>query len=257
MTPPVSEAAPQRDDRPSFSASPRLPARKLGVAVVHDMVTAIVTGQFPEGSLLPIEAELTSHFGVSRTVIRESIKRIEEKGLIRVIQGIGMTVRSREGWNVLDPVVLEVMLENDASLGVLDDLAVVRSALEGAMAASSARIHTPTELHELQIALDRMGDSINDEAAFSDADMAFHLTVMASSRIALAESINRTLYSRARESSRFTLNATTDAFVATLHEHGKVLEAIRDRDPAAAEAAMRHHIVESWQRRRPPTRLNP
>lgn len=207
--------------------------------------------------MLPIEAELTAHFGVSRTVVRESVKRVEEKGLVSVLQGSGTTVRSREWWNVLDPVVLQVMLEHDDSLGVLDDLAIVRSALEGAMASAAAGRHTREELHAIELAFDGMVESVDDEQEFTDADMRFHVAVMSASRVALAESINRTLYSRARESARFTRNNTREAFDETVLEHRRILEAIRAGDPSEAEAAMRQHIMEAWQRRRPPTARRP
>ena len=207
--------------------------------------------------MLPPEIELSAHFGVSRTVIRESIKRIEEKGLVAVVQGSGTTVRAREFWNVLDPVVLQVMLENDASLGVLDDLAIVRGALEGAMAAATAGRRSEEELAALRTAFGRMVETIDHEDEYNEADMQFHLVVMNQSQIPLAESITRTLYSRARESARFTTNPSKDVFHQTLEEHRRVLEAIEQGDSAAAEAAMRAHILDAWQRRRQPTSRKP
>lgn len=237
--------------------SARTPVSRLGVAVVHDLVTAIITGEIAEGAMLPIEADLSAHFGVSRTVIRESVKRIEEKGLVAVVQGSGTTVRAHDSWNVLDPVVLQVMLENDASLGVLDDLAIVRGSLEGAMAAATAGRRTEEEFAELQAAFDHMAETIDDVDAYSEADLRFHQVVMAHSHIPLAESITRTLYQRAREFSRFTRAASPRAFEMTLEEHRRVLEAIGAQDAAAAEAAMRTHILDAWQRRRQPTTRKP
>ena len=75
---------------------------------------------------------------MSRTVIRESVKRIEEKGLVTVAQGRGTQAQPSTSWNILDPVVLSALVENDSSLGVLDELATVRSALEGSMSAEVA-----------------------------------------------------------------------------------------------------------------------
>lgn len=75
-----------------FALPPRRPAERLGVAVVSEMVELIVTGQLAEGQVLPPEGPLSEHFGVSRTVIRESVKRLEEKGLVVVAQGRGTQV---------------------------------------------------------------------------------------------------------------------------------------------------------------------
>ena len=234
------------------SAQPRLPAARLGVAVVHDLVTAIVTGEVAAGASLPTENELTQTFGVSRTVIRESVKRIEEKGLVTIVQGRGTEVLPPGSWNVLDPVVLSALVENDDSIGVLDELAVVRGSLEGSMAAQAAIERTDEELAELRDALDHM-DATTDYKTFEQADVNFHTVVMGASRNRLAQNITKILYTRARESSRF-VGATTDhAIRETIEEHANILRAIERGDSAAAEAAMREHIRVAWQRRRLPT----
>jgi DNA-binding GntR family transcriptional regulator len=76
--------------------------------------------------------------------------------------------------------------------------------------------------------------------------------VMTLSGNRLAENITNILFQRARASQRFTGAPTREAFEKTLTEHGRVLSAIEAGDAGAAEAAMRAHIVDAWQRRRPP-----
>lgn len=235
------------------SSTPRVPAARLGVAVVHDLVEAIVKGDAVPGSALPPEAELAQHFGVSRTVIRESVKRVEEKGLISVAPGRGTIVQPKTSWNVLDPVVLAVFLENDSSLGVLDEIAVIRAALEGSMSAATAAERTEDELAQITAALARMEESVEDPEVFPEADLDFHFLVMTLSGNELASSITKILFSRARQSARFVGNQSTDAFHLTLEEHRRVHDAIAAGDPAEAEAAMRAHILDAWQRRRFPT----
>lgn len=231
--------------------SARTPVARLGVAVVRDLVGAIVTGEVAPGDSLPPEGVLSQHFGVSRTVIRESVKRVEEKGLLVVTQGRGTSVNAPSAWNVLDPVVLSALVEHDDSLGVLDELAIVRGSLEGSMAAAAARSRTPDRALALQSALDRMTETIDDYDTFSKADVDFHFTVMDQSENRLATNITRILFLRASESSRFVGNPTPEAVRLTLDEHRAVHEAIERGDPEAAERAMRAHISEAWARRRP------
>ncbi|HEU0206514.1 MAG TPA: FadR/GntR family transcriptional regulator [Pseudolysinimonas sp.] len=228
----------------------RPPAARLGVAVVRDLVSAIVTGEVAAGSFLPPEGDLCTHFGVSRTVIRESVKRIEEKGLVRVEHGRGTTVQPSTSWNILDPVVLSALADNDDSLGFLDQLAVVRTALEGSMSAQAATLRTDAQLAELTTALERMRTSLHDRDAFQQADADFHGLVMTMSGNLLAASMTKILFDRARESARFTGNATEAAFALSLSEHQGVLEAIAAGHPADAEARMRSHIIDAWERRR-------
>ena len=249
----MSETAAPTGGRAFLSAGDaRTPAARLGVAVVHDLVSAIVTGEVAPGESLPPEGDLSAHFGVSRTVIRESVKRIEEKGLVTVVQGRGTRVQPSTSWNILDPVVLSVLLENDSSLGVLDELATVRSALEGSMSATVASRRSDEDLDQLRAALEHMAATIDDREAYNQADFDFHSLVMTLSGNRLAENITKILFRRARASQRFTGTPTDEMFRQTLIEHGRILDAIEAGDPAEAEAAMRTHIVQAWQRRRPP-----
>jgi GntR family transcriptional regulator, galactonate operon transcriptional repressor len=114
--------------------------------VVHDVVDAIVTGEVAAAQSLPPENVLSQTFGVSRTVIRESVKRVEEKGLVNIAQGRGTEVLPAGSWNVLDPIVLSALVENDESVGILDELAVVRGSLEGSMAAEAASVRSAEEV---------------------------------------------------------------------------------------------------------------
>lgn len=249
----MSEPAAPAGARPFLAAGDaRTPAARLGVAVVHDLVSAIVTGEVAPGESLPPEGDLSAHFGVSRTVIRESVKRIEEKGLVTVAQGRGTRVQPSTSWNILDPVVLSVLLENDSSLGVLDELATVRSALEGSMSAAVASRRSDEDLARLRAAFEHMAATIDDQDAYNQADFDFHSLVMTLSGNRLAENITMILFHRARANLRFTGTPTDDMLRQTLIEHGRVLEAVEAGDPVEAEAAMRTHIMEAWQRRRPP-----
>ncbi|MEW9534599.1 FadR/GntR family transcriptional regulator [Microbispora sp. NPDC049125] len=234
----------------AFAFSSRRPAERLGVAVVSELVERIVTGEIPEGHLLPPEGPLCEHFGVSRTVLRESIKRLEEKGLVVVAQGRGTQVARSGSWNMLDPIVLSALIDNDESLGILDELTVVRGSLESAMAGTVALRRTPEELTRVEHVLESMREMRHDSDSSRQADVVFHLTIMELSRNRLAENIAKRLYRRALESSRYHGMGYEDAFHSTLNEHALVVDAISRQDAEAAERAMRDHIVGSWKRRR-------
>lgn len=230
----------------------RAPATRLGVAVVHDLVTAIVTGSVKPGDPLPPEGELVAAFGVSRTVIRESVKRLEEKGMVTVAQGRGTVVTQPSEWNLLDRVVISTMIENDETLGILDELAQVRGDLESSMTAEAARRRTDDDIVALREALQVQRDAYGDLDAFQALDRAFHDVIMATSGSRLAESIAHTLVQRASEYARFHGEPSPEALQLTLVEHQQVLDAVVAGDAAAAGSAMREHIAQSWERRRLP-----
>lgn len=238
---------------PRASGRTRPPIDRIGATVLRELVRSIVTGELAPEDVLPPEAELSTEFGVSRTVIRETMKRLQEKGMVQVVQGRGTHVLPHTTWNVLDPLVLATMISNDRTLGVLDDLSVVRGALEAAMAASAAEAVNDQARAQLQDRLALMTETINDSAAFRDADVQFHLTVMELSENALAENIARTLIVHAVDSDRYTGVDPARAFELTIEEHERIVEAISAGDREAARVAMGEHILSSWQRRRLPT----
>ncbi|WP_410791161.1 FadR/GntR family transcriptional regulator [Kribbella sp. C-35] len=240
-----------KDSIPAVQLIPRrLPVGRLGVSVVAELVDLIVTGRLKEGDLLPPEAPLSEHFGVSRTVLRESVKRLEEKGLVTVSQGRGTQVRAPGYWNMLDPVVLSALIDNDESLGVLDELTVVRASLEAAMAGAVAGSHSTEELRRLENALTAMRESESETDSFRQADVIFHYAVMEISGNRLAENIAKHIYKRAVESSRYQGINPPDAVELTLKEHEAIVRAIARNDVAAAEKTMHAHIHGSWERRR-------
>lgn len=230
------------------SITPRVKSPRLGVTIVADLVAAIVRGDIVPGASLPPEALLCEQFGVSRTVIRESVKRLDEKGLVKVAQGRGTIVLPQSQWNMLDETVLSAMVANDETLGVLDDLSVVRATLEAVIARDAAKVRTEGQLEALRLALEQMRESLGDEPAFQAADVVFHAVVGEMTENRLADNIVKTLFHQAKVSARFSLPSELQL---TLDEHEHVFAAIDAADPDAAEAAMRAHILDAWERRRP------
>ncbi|MFJ4036945.1 FadR/GntR family transcriptional regulator [Microbacterium sp. NPDC090007] len=231
---------------------PRVPIDRIGSRVLQDLVELIVTGEMAEGDFLPPEQALCDEFGVSRTVIRESVKRMQEKGLVVVAQGRGTQVRSYHEWNVLDPLVFDALVRHDESLGVLDEVSVVRASLEGVMASEVAHAHRADDIEQIESHLEQMRTMTSDNAAFLEADLQFHLAVMAASRNQIAGTIARSLFVRARQSSRWDGNGPVDAVRLTLEEHERVFACIEAGDHEAARVAMEEHILGSWRRRRLP-----
>lgn len=239
------------DPGPGQRPQPVTPPASRGTAVVAELVELIVTGGFAPGDLLPPEGPLAERFGVSRTVVRESVKRLQEKGLVAVGQGRGTQVLEQSSWRMLDAQVLSALVDDDSSNGVLSELSAVRASLEALMAGAVARHHTPEQVDRLRAAVEAMRGITSDEDAFYAADAAFHFQVMEASGNRLAHNITGALYQRALESPRYRGHDLAGAMQRTLDELSAITEAIASGDVEAAERAMRSHIDEGWERRRP------
>ena len=82
------------------------PRRGLHGRVVDELGREIVGGRWMAGSPLPNEDDLAAELGVSRTVVRESIKVLQAKGLVEVRPRTGTRVRARRAWHLLDADVV-------------------------------------------------------------------------------------------------------------------------------------------------------
>jgi DNA-binding FadR family transcriptional regulator len=78
--------------------------------VMRVLTSEIVAGARLAGEMLPREVDLAEEFDVSRGVARETIRAMEERGLISVKHGKGATVNGPQAWDVFDPDVLAATL---------------------------------------------------------------------------------------------------------------------------------------------------
>ncbi len=228
--------------------APPWPARssRLGVSVVAYLVDQVVGGTLAPGSSFPPEPELCSIFGVSRTVIRESMRLLEEKGLAQIRQGQGTTVAPADQWNMLDPVVLDAAIRNDRELVILDDLVQVRVVLEVLMAGEAAARIDAAQLAELAEIVERLGREMTDPEAYLLTDTVFHDAIMRASGNALARTVVRAVHDHARASSRYNGPVEAIDLAGSHRGHLAIYERLAARDPEGATTAMHDHILDSW-----------
>lgn len=242
---------------PSESSGPLLgtlrgsarPAR-LATVVVEELAARIIAGQLPEGSILPTEAVLCDEFGFSRTVLREGLKLLEERGLVRVEQGRGTTVQARELWNLLDPTVLRIALEHDPDMQLLDNLITVRRLLESEMARVAAARLTEEQLDLLRSNIARMRAAVNDYPEFRALDQAFHAQVMKASGNEVGRTIVRAIHQHAGWTPSLNAPGAQESLARTVAAHEAVLEALVARDGELAAERIAEHIGSAWAERR-------
>lgn len=192
-----------------------------GESVYERLCEDIRSGVLAPGSRLR-EAEIAERLSVSRTPVREAIRRLEAEGLVDHLPRSGAIVRRLDYSETME-------------------LYEMRTVLEGTAARLAARAASPVELEELQ--------AINDEMCAADGqpDLLFRLNRQFHRRL-LEASRNRFLLRAMAtvENTLLILGASSmhlpERAVAAVAEHGEVLDALLIRDGAAAEAAMRRHM---------------
>ncbi|MDH2430765.1 FCD domain-containing protein [Sphaerisporangium sp. TRM90804] len=227
----------------------RRPAN-LARAVTAELVERIVRGVHPPGTPLPPEPALCETFAVSRTVIREAVKILQEKGLVQIRQGNGTMVTSPVMWDMLDELVLAATIAEDESLAILDDLVVTRRVLESDMANVAARLAGQDTIDRLRALVDRMDELVDDHVIYADHDRAFHDTIMQASGNRIARGVVRALESQVINTARYTGQPERALCVASNQGHRRIYERIAARDPGGAAEMMFNHITEAWLVRR-------
>jgi DNA-binding FadR family transcriptional regulator len=109
--------------------------------ISRQLFAAIVSGRYPEGSILPNELSLSEELGVSRTALRESVKGLAAKGLLETRRRRGTQVLSRSSWNLLDPELIGWLRKDDPH-GVSKQLWAAVEAVLPTLVMLAARRHS-------------------------------------------------------------------------------------------------------------------
>ncbi|OAM78874.1 FadR/GntR family transcriptional regulator [Devosia elaeis] len=228
--------------------SGRNPARNLHSDVLWELGFAIVSGHYPQGSILPSDSELLDRFGVSRTVLREALKTLAAKGLIEARARIGTRVLPRGRWNLFDADVLAWHFELGPDIAFLRSLAEVRIGIEIEAAALAAERASPEQAETMIACVDRMAGAENP-ADFARHDLEFHRAVAEASGNPFMASISALV--EMALTAAFTISSPVNdpaALAVTVGVHRRIAEAIRDRNATAARAAMRDAIAQGFDR---------
>lgn len=219
-----------------------MPRTPLASTVADAILDAIVRGEHAAGESLPSEAELGAMHDVSRITVREAIKTLQAKGVVRIVNGKGSYVNPVAEWVSLDAVLQATSAGGDDGDAAVQ-LVEVRRMLETGAAALAATRRSDDDIGLLEeyVAQMRAAHEHNDVDAFVVADLAFHDVILrASGNVFLRvmfEPLTRVLAERRAQTSRIV-----EIQAHAIDEHASVLEAIRTGEPERARRAMDRHM---------------
>ncbi|MCD2196667.1 GntR family transcriptional regulator [Actinomycetospora endophytica] len=196
-----------------------------GTEDVVDLVrTAIHEGEFAPNQRL-VEADLSVQFGASRAAVRTALVQLAAEGLVERVQNRGARVRA-------------------VSLGEAIEISEVRMVVEGLCAAKAAERATDEDLEALRQIGDDMRGAVErgDVFAYSDLNRRLHTAVRAAAGQQVAEGVLERLRGQ-NVRHQFRLALLPGRASVSLPQHLEIIEAVRARDAARAEAAMRAHLA--------------
>jgi GntR family transcriptional regulator, transcriptional repressor for pyruvate dehydrogenase complex len=233
---------------------PKIPAprrsRSLAHAVVEGVASQIRARLLKPGDKLPTESAIMQVYGVSRTVVREALSRLQAAGLVETRHGIGTFVleqRATAGFGI-DPSDIATAVD---VMAVLE----LRISLETESAGLAAQRRSGAELAEMRDALDAFEANVAGEDDAVSPDFRFHLAIANATAnryfADIMKHLGATLIPRTRiDSSRVAREDRSQYLRRVNREHEEIYQAIARQDAESARAAMRIHLTNSRERLR-------
>lgn len=218
-------------------------------SLAHGLVEAlsqqIRLGTLAPGAKLPSEGAIVAEHGVSRTVVREALSRLQASGLVETRHGVGTFVLQREPAHGL-------RLNVDTALSVRGILEL-RLGLETQAAALAANRRSESQLQRMRKALDDYQRSLANNDSCVEEDKRFHLLIAEATGNTYFTDIMQHLGDAMIPRTRLNALEKGDADLSQLGqvanlEHEAIYQAIRKQDADAARAAMWLHLSNSRDR---------
>ena len=213
---------------------PSAPLRRdnLTDSLSREIRRMIQSGEVAPGDWLPPQPELAARFGVGLSTVREGIKGLTLMGILLPQPGRGTQV---------SPDALHLLRLYDMSRARLEGMDVAnlldaRKVIEVGLTVFAAERASAEDIAGVEAALEKMRQTVDDDDAFSEADMEFHLAVARAGKNRLLESfyqVARNMLTEAIKES-MAIHAVADPKDIVIKQQKRILEAIRAHNPKAA-----------------------
>lgn len=206
-----------------------------------DIIEQQIIDDHLPGENLPSEQALCEKYGVSRTVVRESLKLLMARGLINSRTGSGARITRPAAGDVADVMTRIIRMDDMRAEDIYD----MRSILEEAAIARAVEHATPGQLEEMQAVLDRLRDDRNlSPMQRRDMDYHFHYLIAQASGnplLALLVQTAADVFKQVIVSGIFLEGGIDDAVM----RHQRIMDALLAQDKKAAVKAMQEHLAQS------------
>ncbi|MEY2802323.1 MAG: hypothetical protein RL513_1908 [Pseudomonadota bacterium] len=233
----------------SPSAAPLRKSRSLTADLVQALGDRIRDGGLPVGSKLPAEGAIMQTFGVSRTVVREAISRLQAAGMVETRHGVGTFVLGQG-----DASSFRIDTSQLAALKDVISVLELRIGVETESAALAASRRTSANLQALRAAIDAFSAAVGEARDPVGPDYQFHLEIARATQnphyADLMATLGGSMIPRARLEGTLPVTPERLEYLRRVNvEHESILSAIERQDAEGARAAMRTHLTNSKERR--------
>jgi GntR family transcriptional repressor for pyruvate dehydrogenase complex len=189
------------------------------------------------GDKLPPERELAAMMQVSRPSLREALRALTMMNVLEVRQGAGTFVTSLETELLVEPLDFVVSLDDSSLIALFEARRIVELGIVGL----AAQRITEEELAELEAGLSRSRETVDDPAAFLQADVDLHKIITRAARNPIMSRVIDSI-SRLLLLSRSRTVEVPGIRAQTIQDHRAIVAALKRRDAEAAKEAMLQHL---------------
>jgi GntR family transcriptional regulator, transcriptional repressor for pyruvate dehydrogenase complex len=210
---------------------------------VYDQVARkleqFIREELKPGDKLPSERELAQSCKVSRSSIRDAMRRLELMGMVEPRQGAGTIVRQVSPDALVNPLTAVLLRQRKHVAELLE----VRSMIEPAIAALAAQHINPEQLARMEEILRRQGEKVNRNEPAIEEDSEFHYTIATAAQNSVLLHVLDVLMDMLRESRERNMQVEGRP-QKSFEGHKRIFTALCRGDAQSAEAAMRRHLDE-------------
>lgn len=214
----------------------------LSHAVVEAIEGSIRSGHLVPGMKLSSELELCEQFGVSRTVLREALRVLTGRGLVRIEKGRGIFVSRLSSETVTTPMEMYLLQHIGASQSL--DIIRARQLIEPPIAAEAAIHHSPADAERLRQNLRDIKNCGAGSEALAALDLAFHRHIAEASGNSVVPLLIEPIHALMPQVKSSVHKVVEDARYSAIVWHERILDAILKRDADGARSCMEQHLKE-------------
>lgn len=217
---------------------------RISVQVADQLKALIASQHLKPGDRLPAERELAEQLGISRTVLREAIKFLEQQGLLLVQVGRGTFVAQVEPEDVSTAFAesLNIMMQQIIEKGHFEYFYEIRRMIETEVARIAALRATKEDIAQIEKHLTQMQDyHQSDIEKFTEADTEYHQALAQATQNPLFLTLLMSITKLLRQ-IQFKASGTPGGPEDAIAYHTRILEAVRAQDPDASQQAMAEHL---------------
>ena len=214
-----------------------LARRSVAEQVAKKLFDMVRVGNLKPGNQLPPERELAAMLQVSRPSVREALRGLQILGMLKARQGGGVFVASLDAADLLGPLTFLITL-NPSNVGALHEARVL---VDGGIAAQAAERISAADLARLERMLPVQRSLLQDALGFRVSDLEFHAIIAESTGNPFLARVSHALYVLGVEYRRIA-SESEGVLTRSLADHEAIVACLRDRDAAAARAAVVAHL---------------